>query len=69
MNILDNRIPVLTSGNYTEVKGWLEKVDIIRCPKCNRMMSYSYENSEVLHCGNCGVYILLEDQCEVCGTC
>lgn len=52
MNILDNRIPVLTSGNYTEVKGWLEKVDIIRCPKCNRMMSYSYENSEVLHCGN-----------------
>lgn len=35
----------------------VKKVDTVLCPRCGKMMSYSYEDSEMLHCGNCDLYI------------
>ena len=32
-------------------------MDEIRCPKCGKMMAYSYESLGMLHCGSCNIYI------------
>lgn len=29
----------------------------IRCPECGKMMTYSYADFGMLHCGNCNIYI------------